>query len=96
MLSNEMIELVKSYCSWEPSIYEIEAAEQPARRKLADLINRFGDDNGMRLKPKYLAQLIMEQMRSQRAAVMFQIINEKRNEQAAQKFQIGPLAHQIV
>lgn len=49
MLDNKMIELVKSYCSWEPSVYEIEAAEQPAKRKLADLINRFGDDNGMRL-----------------------------------------------
>lgn len=86
-IDKELLEQVYHFADGEPSIYEIEAAYHPAKRKLDDLIKRFGDDNGQRLQPRYLAQLICEQMRSERAAAMFGIMSELQKEkQPAPKF----------
>ncbi|MBR1763062.1 MAG: hypothetical protein IJ731_06820 [Eubacterium sp.] len=80
MQNEELINLVYFFAKRKPSRYEIEAAYPSAKRKLDDLINRFGDDNGQRRKPRYLAQLIVEQMRSQRAAVMCSVVSELQKE----------------
>lgn len=77
-LSRELIAEVENIASYNPSIYEIEAAYDPAKRKLDDLIKRFGTDDGKRLKTRYLAHLIVEQMRSERFAVYCQLINEQK------------------
>ena len=39
-----------------------------AKRKLAVIIERFGDDNGARLTDDYLLQLMTEELRSQRVS----------------------------
>ena len=78
VLSNELIAEVMNIASYIPSIYEIEAAYAPAKRKLEDLIKRFGTDEGKRLKTRYLAHLIVEQMRSGRFSVACQIISEQK------------------
>ena len=54
-----------------------------AKRKLAVIIERFGDENGARLSDDYLMQLMMEEYRSQRVSeVLFSVfthsINSKR------------------
>lgn len=54
-----------------------------AKRKLAVIIERFGDENGARLKDDYLMQLMMEEYRSQRVSeVLFSVfthsVNSKR------------------
>ncbi len=77
-LSKELIAEVENIASYKPSIYEIEAAYDPAKRKLDDLIKRFGTDEGKRLKTRYLAHLIVEQMRSERFSVYCQIMNEQK------------------
>ena len=80
MQDEELVNLIYFFAKRKPSRYEIEAAYPSAKRKLDDLINRFGDDNGQRRKPRYLAQLIVEQMRSERAAVMCAVVSELNKE----------------
>ena len=43
---------------------EYEAAKKQAERKLAGIIERFGDEGGLRREPWYLAKLIAEAVRS--------------------------------
>ena len=60
-----------------------EMTRAQAKRKLAAIIERFGDANGARLTDDYLMQLMMEEYRSQRVSeVLFSVfthsINSKR------------------
>ena len=60
-----------------------EMTRAQAKRKLAVIIERFGDANGARLTDDYLMQLMMEEYRSQRVSeVLFSVfthsINSKR------------------
>lgn len=60
-----------------------EMIRSQAKRKLAVIIERFGDENGARLKDDYLMQLMMEEYRSQRVSeVLFSVfthsVNSKR------------------
>ena len=64
-------------------IATFEMIRAQAKRKLAVIIERFGDENGARLKDDYLMQLMMEEYRSQRVSeVLFSVfthsINSKR------------------
>ncbi len=65
-ISKELIAEVNDISSCQPSIYEIEAAYDSAVAKRDDLIKRFGTDEGKRLKTRYLAHLIVEQIRTDR------------------------------
>lgn len=42
-----------------------ESAVQTAKRKLQSIIQRFGDHNGLRRKPEYLAELVVEAIKSE-------------------------------
>lgn len=64
-------------------IATFEMIRAQAKRKLAVIIERFGDENGARLKDDYLMQLMMEEYRSQRVSeVLFSVfthsVNSKR------------------
>ena len=64
-------------------IATFEMIRAQAKRKLAVIIERFGDENGARLSDDYLMQLMMEEYRSQRVSeVLFSVfthsINSKR------------------
>ena len=64
-------------------IATFEMIRAQAKRKLAVIIERFGDENGARLKDDYLMQLMMEEYRSQHVSeVLFSVfthsINSKR------------------
>ena len=64
-------------------IATFEMIRAQAKRKLAVIIERFGDENGARLTDDYLMQLMMEEYRSQRVSeVLFSVfthsINSKR------------------
>ena len=64
-------------------IATFEMIRAQAKRKLAVIIERFGDGNGARLKDDYLMQLMMEEYRSQRVSeVLFSVfthsVNSKR------------------
>lgn len=56
---------------------EIVTALPLAMDKLERIIAREGDDDGERLKPYYIAQLVAEQIRSDRAEVHFATTNKK-------------------
>lgn len=45
--------------------HEYQKAKEQAERKLTWIIDRYGDENGARREPWYLAQLIAEAARSQ-------------------------------
>lgn len=45
--------------------HEYRKAKEQAERKLTGIIDRYGDENGARREPWYLAQLIAEAVRSQ-------------------------------
>ena len=45
-----------------------EMIRSQAKRKLAVIIERFGDDNGARLTDDYLTQLMIEELRSRRVS----------------------------
>ena len=49
-------------------IATFEMTRAQAKRKLAAIIERFGDANGARLTDDYLMQLMMEEYRSQRVS----------------------------
>lgn len=59
MVDKELAALVRRL-SPKATDEDIERSLGPAKRKLDDLINRFGDDNGQRRSPNYLAHLISE------------------------------------
>ena len=64
-------------------IATFEMIRAQAKRKLAVIIERFGDENGARLTDDYLMHLMMEEYRSQRVSeVLFSVfthsINSKR------------------
>lgn len=59
MVDKELAALVRRL-SPKATDEDIERSLVPAKRKLDDLINRFGDDNGQRRSPNYLAHLISE------------------------------------
>ena len=64
-------------------IATFEMIRAQAKRKLAVIIERFGDENGARLTDDYLMQLMMEEYRSQRVSeVLFSVfthsVNSKR------------------
>lgn len=62
-----------------PTFAEITKAIVPAKEKLKRIIKREGDDNGARLEPSYLAQLIAENIRSSRITKKcIDTFNEKR------------------
>lgn len=61
-------ELVKGFTNIEISENEYAQAEKRAKNKLARIIERNGDLNGVRLQPWYLAQLIAEAVRENRLA----------------------------
>lgn len=51
-----------------------EMIRDQAKRKLAVIIERFGDENGARLTDDYLMQLMTEELRSQRMSeVLFSV-----------------------
>lgn len=56
---------------------EILTALPLAMSKLERIVAREGDDDGERLKPYYIAQLVAEQIRSDRAEVHFATTNKK-------------------
>lgn len=56
---------------------EIAIALPLAMDKLERIIAREGDDDGERLKPYYIAQLVAEQIRSDRAEAYFAKANQK-------------------
>lgn len=89
-VTKEIIDLVRAKAGSEIPIEEIEEAFIPAKRKLDDLINRFGTDNGQRLKPRYLAQLIIEQIYCSRFAAFCRFdYEQKRKEQSTQKLEVN-------
>lgn len=81
LVSDELIGMVQDKANYTLTIAEIEAAYIPAKRKLDDLINRFGTDNGKRLCPKYLAQLIFEEINTSRFAIMCKLKYEQKKEE---------------
>lgn len=83
-LCKELIAEVNDISSCPPSIYEIEAAYDAAVTKRDDLIKRFGTDEGKRLKTRYLAHLIVEQIRTDRFSVYCLLQYEQKKEHAAQ------------
>lgn len=42
-----------------------ESALKSAKQKLQSIIQRFGDHNGLRRKPEYLAELVVEALKSE-------------------------------
>lgn len=80
MLTNELRQQINHYAGFEPTTEDIEAVMPAAERKLEDLIRRFGDDNGKRRQPHYLAQLIVEAMRSNYYALKFALLSEENKE----------------
>lgn len=42
-----------------------ESALKSAKQKLQSIIQRFGDHNGLRRKPEYLAELVIEAVKSE-------------------------------
>ena len=58
--------LTERYLGDPVSTPEYKAAKEAAERKLAGIIERFGDENGARREPWYLAQLIAEAVKSNR------------------------------
>lgn len=58
---------------------EFEIARAQAKNKLAVIVNRFGDANGLRLKSDYLNQLVLEEIRAERySSTMFDLFSCKR------------------
>ncbi len=49
-------------------VYTFEMIRAQVKRKLAVIIERFGDENGARLTDDYLMQLMTEELRSQRVS----------------------------
>lgn len=47
---------------------EFEIIRAQAKNKLANIISRFGDDDGKRLMDKYLIQLMGEELRAKRVS----------------------------
>lgn len=58
--------LTEEYLGSTVSTHEYKAARKQAENKLAGIIERFGDENGARREPWYLAQLIAEAVKSNR------------------------------
>ncbi|WP_206458666.1 hypothetical protein [Anaerovorax sp. IOR16] len=58
--------LVAEYTQYIFTNEEYINAIKPARNKLERIIDRYGDENGERRKPFYFAQLISEQITSER------------------------------
>lgn len=55
------------------SMSEYELSKNRAKKKLANIISRFGDEGGERLTDKYLVQLMSEELRSMRIShVLFE------------------------
>lgn len=57
---------------------EFDIAKVNAKKKLAIIIERFGDENGARLTDDYLAQLISEELRAVRVSkILFSVFEDK-------------------
>lgn len=56
---------VEEYLGFEISEKQFSQSADRAGKKLTSIIERFGDGNGERLKPYYLAQLISEDVRTE-------------------------------
>lgn len=76
MLTDEVKTLVDHYAGCVIPTERIESAMPAAERKLQNLIQRFGDDNGKRRQPYYIAQLIAEQIRSDYYAMKFTLMSD--------------------
>lgn len=58
---------------------EYEAVKKQAKKKLANIISRFGDEEGERLTDRYLLQLMSEELRAKRVSgVLFADYAHKR------------------
>lgn len=88
-ISKELIAEVNDISSCQPTIYEIEAAYDSAVAKRDDLIKRFGTDEGKRLKTRYLAHLIVEQIRTDRFSA-YCMMNYGQRERAHRIKQVYP------
>lgn len=88
-ISKELIAEVNDISSCQPTIYEIEAAYDSAVAKRDDLIKRFGTDEGKRLKTRYLAHLIVEQIRTDKFSA-YCMMNYKQRERAHRIKQVYP------
>ena len=88
-ISKELIAEVNDISSCQPTIFEIEAAYDSAVNKRDDLIKRFGTDEGKRLKTRYLAHLIVEQIRTDRFSAYCLMAYEQK-ERARCKMQAYP------
>lgn len=56
---------VEEYLGFEISETQYNQSSDRARKKLASIIERFGDANGERRKPYYLARLISEDVKAE-------------------------------
>lgn len=54
------------YYAGKPTMHEVAQAAASAKRKLDLIIEREGDADGARVKPKYLSMLIAELLRAQK------------------------------
>lgn len=63
MRKNEIKKLTQQYLKREVTDEEWEKAYSDAQRKLTWIINRYGDGDGERRKPYYLAKLVVEKIR---------------------------------
>ena len=59
-----MKKAAETYLDFVISEEQFNRSAERAGKKLASIIKRFGDGNGERLKPYYLAQLISEDVRA--------------------------------
>ena len=57
---------ISSYMDQEVSLEELARAEEAAEKKLAWIIKRYGDGDGIRRRPWYLEQLIKEAIAEER------------------------------
>ncbi len=94
-ISKELIAEINDISSCQPTIYEIEAAYDSAVAKRDDLIKRFGTDEGQRLKTRYLAHLIVEQIRTDRFSA-YCLRDYKQKERAHRIKQVYPRTVAIV
>lgn len=60
------MEAINSYMNQEISLEELARAEEAAEKKLAWIIKRHGDEDGIRRQPWYLEQLIKEAIAEER------------------------------
>ena len=76
----EVRQLAEQYVGAEIPPFMWDVVLDRAKRKLSDIIQRFGDEDGERRQPYYLAQLIAEAVRAEAlTALCILKYEEKRN-----------------